>query len=309
MKDLVSIVIRTWNRKEDLKETLEILKNEQYIPLEIIVVDNGSTDGTDSMMTSKYPEVHFIKLSKNLGVEATNIGIEKAKGKFILLLDDDSHPQPGSISKAVEKFKENSKLGILAFKTIDSPTNFCPQEKFEKGKSKEEIKSGIKVKIFRGGGVMVKKEVVEKVGGYPKDFFWVGEESDLAMRALYAGYEIRYFPELIVIHRVSPKNRDLKKKTYYETRNLIWLYWKYSPVLLAFLKTTYSVFHLGFKALRNKVFLSYFKGLIDGIKKLPSIMKQRKIVYTQTIKFLVYSFCEKIFRNFQRKHEDSKNYS
>ena len=295
MKELVSVVIRTWNREEDLRKTLKILQNEPYKPLEIIVVDNGSTDNTSLMVKSNFPEVKLITLTQNRGVAATNVGMQEARGRYILILDDDSYPQAGSILSAIDKFREIPKLGIISFKTIDMPSGFTPQLKFEKGKTEKELKEGIEVKIFRGGGFMIRKDIFESVGGFPEDFFWVGEESDLAFRIINAGYEIRYFPELMVIHRASPKNRILSKKTYYETRNLIWLYWKYSPIIMALLKTIYSAFYLGIKALRNKVGLFYLKGLSDGIKRLPFILRHRQVVYTQTLGFLATSFINKLF--------------
>lgn len=284
----VCVVIRTWNRKEELRKTLERLR-EMDPDLEIIVVDNGSTDGTALMLTEEYSNIRLIRLSCNIGVEATNIGAGETKADYIFLLDDDAHPRPDCILEAVKRFKENPNMGILAFNTIDSPTGFCPQERLKPGKTDLGQKAGIKAKIFRGCGVMLKREVIEKVGGYPKEFFWCGEESDLAMRVLYAGYEIRYFPELIVIHRVSSLNRSLSKKTYFETRNLIWLYWKYSPVFMAMLKSLYSAIALGIRAIKNGVWGYYLRGLQDAVKGLPAIFKERKVVYTQTLKFALFS--------------------
>lgn len=284
-EEMVSVVIMTWNRNEDLKFTLNALKKEQYKPLEVIVVDNGSIDQTISMMQNYFSEFKLIKLPKNVGVTALNIGIGKAKGKYIFILDNDAHPETDSISLAVNKFKENLNLGISVFKTIDQPTGFCPELKFEKGKTKEEKKKGIKVKIFRGCGVMIKREVIEKVGGYPDDFFSWGEESDVAMRVLHAGFEIRYYPELVIHHRLSPRSRSLSRKTYYQTRNTIWLYWKYSPIVMASLKTVYSAIFMGINSLKNKTVIYYFRGLVDGIKRLPVVMEQRQVVYTQTIRF------------------------
>lgn len=284
-KDLVSVIIRTWNREEDLRRTLTILRAESYEPLEIIVVDNGSLDNTVDMLRDNFPEVELITLPRNTGVAATNIGFKKARGAYFLLLDNDASPEAGVILSAVSKFKDNPKLGIIAFKTIDFPLSYYLENKYKKTRRYKEIKNGIPVKFFCGCGVMIKREVIDEVGGYPEDFFWCGEESDLAMRAIHAGYEIRCYPELYIDHKLSAKNRNQSRRMFYETRNNIWLYWKYSPIILAFLKTAYTIVFNGKKSLGNGTTRYYFKGLSEGIKRLPVVMKQRQVVHTQTIRF------------------------
>jgi len=287
IEDSVSVIIPAWNREKDLKETLSNLQKQHHEPLEIIVVDNDSKDKTVSMVRNDFPQIKLIELSKNVGIAAVNIGIRESKGQYLLILDDDAYPEGDSISLAVDKFRENLKLGIAAFKTIDFPLGFTLEKKYKKANRYEETKKGIPVKIFCGCGVMIRREVIEKVGGYPEDFFWCGTESDVAMRAIHAGYEIRYYPELIVHHKLSQQNRSQSRRMYYETRNLIWLFWKYSPIIMALLKTIYIVIVMGLKSLVNGTFVYYFKGLVGGIKRLPVIMKQRQVVYTQTIRYAV----------------------
>jgi len=288
-KELVSVIIVSWNRPKDLKDTLSNLLVQQYEPLEIIVVDNNSKDKMAHMVCNDFPQVKLIELSKNIGIAAYNIGTKESKGEYLVLSDDDAYPEINSISLAVNKFRENSKLGIIAFKTTDFPLGLNLEKKYKKLNRYEETKKGIPVKIFCGCGVMIRREVIEKVGGYPypEDFFWCGEESDIAMRAIHAGYEIRYYPELIFHHKLSQQNRSQSRRMYYETRNLIWLFWKYSPIIMALLKTIYIVIVMGLKSLVNGTFVYYFKGLVGGIKRLPVIMKQRQVVYTQTIRYAV----------------------
>ncbi|MFH1642944.1 MAG: glycosyltransferase family 2 protein [Nanoarchaeota archaeon] len=290
IKSLVSIVIRTWNRADDLSETLLKLKQLTYQPLEIVVVDNGSNDNTIAVVSSSFPLVKIVKLDKNFGVEATNIGIENSQGEYLIVLDDDAFLMPGAIEVALAKFSENERLGILAFKIIDFYSGLSPQTKDEKRRKDIVRKEGILLKVFQGGGFMMHRKLFDEVGGYPEDFFFVGEESDLAFRVLAAGWEIRYFPELIVIHKPSLKSRSLSRKTYYEIRNIIWLYWRYSPFYLAFIKTFLSIFILGFKALKNRSIVYFFKGIGDGLIELPKQFKKHKVVYTQTTWFFLISF-------------------
>jgi len=293
IKNLVSIIIRTWNRADDLSETLLKLKQLDYQPLEIVVVDNGSKDNTVAVVDNLSPLVKIVKLNRNLGVEATNIGIKNSQGEYLIVLDDDAFFISGTVEKAVTKFKENKRLGILAFKIIDFYTGVAPQAKYEKKVNIITRNKGIPVKVFQGGGFMMLREVFEKVGGFPEEFFWVGEESDLAFRILSTSWEIRYFPDLIVIHKPSRMSRSLSKRTYYEIRNIIWLYWRYSPFCLAFAKTVLSIFVLGFKAVNNCTITYFFKGVRDSLIVLPKQFKKRNVVYTQTTRFILTSLIKK----------------
>src|SRR5690554_4798994 len=98
---LVSIVILCWNRKKDMKESLNNIRKIDYTNLEVIVVDNCSTDGTVEMIEQDYPEVNLIKMYKNIGIEAYNIGFKNSLGEYIVILDDDSFPAKGAIQRMV----------------------------------------------------------------------------------------------------------------------------------------------------------------------------------------------------------------
>jgi len=113
--DLVSIVMLSFNRKNDVQEGLQELLKQNYKNMEIIVVDNGSTDGTPGMVKNKFPEVTLITLKENLGVAAYNKGFQQAQGKYIVILDDDSFPGSNAIPRMVEEFEKNEKLGVVAF--------------------------------------------------------------------------------------------------------------------------------------------------------------------------------------------------
>lgn len=298
MTNLCSIVIRTWNRATDIKETLEILKQEKYDPLEIIVVDNGSRDNTVSMLKTFFPKVKVVALPENTGVAATNVGVKESRGEYIVILDDDAHPESGVISCGIEHLINDPKIGIIAFKIVDLRTWLSPQARLEKIQNLENIsKDGIETKIFQGGGFAIKRDVFELAGGFPEDFFWGGEESDLAFKVLDAGYKIKYFPNLVVVHRASPVNRINKKKVYWEIRNIIWLYWCYSPIFLALLKTAYSIVSLGMKAIQKRAFFFFISGVFDGVKGVPARLRKRRVIYTQTIRFMIKSFVKRVRRS------------
>jgi len=112
----VSIVMLSYNRKKDVAEGVEALLNQDYKNIEIIVADNGSTDGTAEMIRDKYNDkIQLIALEKNIGIAAYNMGFDRATGEYIVILDDDSFPVKNAITRMVEEFEKNDKLGVAAF--------------------------------------------------------------------------------------------------------------------------------------------------------------------------------------------------
>src|SRR5262245_58596550 len=99
MTPAVSIIISTFNRREVLLKNLARLEGlaSCQLPLEVLVVDNASKDGTADAVAAAFPRVFLLRQTKNLGPVAKDLAIEHARGELILFLDDDSYPQPGAI--------------------------------------------------------------------------------------------------------------------------------------------------------------------------------------------------------------------
>src|SRR5471030_2979179 len=112
---LVSIVSICWNRKADICESLRKIREIDYDNLEVILVDNYSTDGTIEEIEENFKEVKLIRMFKNIGIEAYNIGFKNARGKYIVIIDDDSFPHQQAVKRMVDKFENDEKLGIVAF--------------------------------------------------------------------------------------------------------------------------------------------------------------------------------------------------
>ena len=110
---LVSVVMLCWNRIDDVRESLSRLRLQTYSPIEVIVVDNASTDGTPEMVEQDFAEVRLIRMEENSGVAAYNVGFEEAEGEFIVILDDDSFPAEEAVARMVGKFQANPKLARL----------------------------------------------------------------------------------------------------------------------------------------------------------------------------------------------------
>ncbi len=236
---LVSVVILNWNRKDDLKETLESVSHQTYNNFEIIVVDNGSTDGSDEMMEHDFPNSRLIKLERNTGIAGYNVGMQNSQGRYIAVLDNDVILEAHWLARAVEELDKDAQLGIIAGRVL----NYYTKEEsafWSYGLGDDWVDKEFYTTVFIGCSAMIKREVFDKVGGYPEDYFFYYNEDVMAAKTVNAGYSIKYMPNILCYHKLSLKQRPRKNTYYYMWRNAYWFMWQYYPADLAI---KYSLLH------------------------------------------------------------------
>ena len=266
----VSIVMLCWNRWEDVNVSLSRIDQIDYSNLETIVVDNGSTDGSQKNIREQFPWVRLIEAGSNLGIEAYNLGFEAAEGEFILIIDDDSYPAKESISRMVQKFSENPKLGVCAFDV----RNADDYDRVAKTSNSASTTQSSYSTGFNGAGAGVKKEIFKKVGFYPGEFFLYMNEADCSLRIRDLGYEIRFFPDLIAYHNMAAKNRKSWRAPFYYTRNSFWLIWKNYPTSTALRETISLSFRCFYHSMEQLTFI-YIKALFSAFWNVSKISAKR----------------------------------
>lgn len=265
-ESIVSVVILAWNRRDDLAETLEKLSRDRYANLEIIVVDNASTDGTAEMVADRFPHVRLIREETNRGIAGYNTGFKAAGGEYIVALDSDSYPQRDAISKSVEVFRRRDDVGIVAF-DVHTPTETSlgsdnPEDRFEE------------VTGYHGAGVAFRRDVFDKAGYWYEPFFLYFNEMDHALRAVNAGYKIVRSPGIRAFHKSSSVSRSSANGPYYYVRNALWLVWRNYP-LLPMLVSTLKIIYL---AVAESVYQGtwiYIKAVIDGFRRGGEVLDER----------------------------------
>lgn len=271
-----SIVIITYNRKNDLRECIDSILNQSYVPDEIIIVDNNSTDGTENYFKSelKNPLVKYIRLDKNLGVAGgRNYGIKQASGDILVFIDDDSLIEPiNAIEKIIKKFEENPEIGIIAFKIVNYHTKTIWREEFPHIDKSLNPEEEFETTYFIGAGHAIRREVFKKCGLYPDDYFYGMEELDLSFRVIDKGFKIVYFPKVLVWHKKSPLGRVTdEKKWIYTYRNRLAISYKYLNSLF-FLVSSFIWF---FKILKeSKSLLVPIKGFFAFLEYKKTLIKQ-----------------------------------
>ncbi len=303
---LVSVIIPTHNRKNKLIRLIDSILQSNYPKekLEIIVVDDASTDGTYEEVRKKFPQIKVIRNEKELFLAGSrNIGIKNAVGEYIFLIDDDNVVDKNCIYELVMTLKSNNQIGIVAplmyylkqpnrvwcagirRNMVTSLTSKIYADVIDQGQFNGLIESVDVLNAF-----MVKREVVEKVGIFnDRDFPIHYDEADYGERVRRAGYRIVFNPKAKVWHDV-PLPEDIKDKArlfhchnelraYYCGRNRIIFHKKYSKwwqflVFISIFNWLFTLYYLRVILLgskkpfkeRLKIAKTYLKGVVEGMK-------------------------------------------
>ncbi len=242
MKDsnfpLISIVILNFNQLKVTCEFLDSTKVLTYPNFEIIFVDNNSKENPTDHVKQNYPDIKLIVNERNLGFTGgNNIGIAAANGDYIFVVNNDTEVTPNLLENLLEPFLRDTKIGMVSPKikffhqpNIIQYAGYNAINPFTGRNSavgnKEEDKGQHDMPGYtcyaHGAAMLVKKEVIDKVGAFYDDFFIYYEELDWSARTTRGGYEIYYQPSAVILHKESiTMGKESQLKAYYHNRNRI----------------------------------------------------------------------------------------
>ncbi|MBB6281995.1 glycosyltransferase family 2 protein [Geobacillus subterraneus] len=278
-KPLVSIVMLAWNRKDDVRESLRHIQEIDYNPLEVIVVDNASTDGTAEMVEEEFPYVQLIKMRENIGIAAYNVGFEQANGKYIVIIDDDSFPAKSAIERMVQVFEDDDQLGVVAFDVRNYYSYDEIKDKLDHTDEPVKVKATASnyYMSFNGAGAGIRKDLFKKIGYYPEEFFIYNNEMDCALKIWDAGYRIEFFSNIVSYHKYSPTNRASRRAPFYYTRNSFWLSWKHYPMDMALSITLKLIYYCFYYSIEQKTTV-YLRAIWSAFRESYKLKGKRKVV-------------------------------
>jgi GT2 family glycosyltransferase len=256
----ISIVILTWNCKKYIEECLDSLHAFRRRPdAEVIVVDNASSDGTPELVQDSYPEVILIRSSANLGfTKGSNLGIRRAAGKYLCLINPDVRVLDGCIEKMSAYMERNPQVGLLGPRMLNAhgqsdrsymgtPTLWnmlCRALALDKMFPKCKYFSGFlmfyfdrnrvaEVDILNGWFWMARSAAVEQIGLLDEDLFMYADDLDWSQRFRNAGWRVVYFPEAESIHYGGASSAHAPIRYAVEMQKANFQYWQKNHGILS----------------------------------------------------------------------------
>ncbi len=233
----VSIIIVNWNGGEVLEECLKSLSKIIYPNWELIVVDNGSTDGSEQKAKKLIKSAKLIKNKENVGFAlANNQALKGARGKYILLLNNDTKVTPNFLTPLVLRAEKNPKIAVIQPKILmmdktgllDNAGGFLTKIGFleHRGFGEKDSKEfNLETNIFtaKGACMLIRKSMVNQIGLFDTDFVSYFEETDFCWRVWLMGYKVLYFPKAIIYHKVgfTIKRLDVGNINFHYYKNRI----------------------------------------------------------------------------------------
>jgi GT2 family glycosyltransferase len=214
--DEVTVVVATRNRRERLMETLP----RHAAP--VIVVDNGSEDGTPDAVEQAFPHVTVLRLGINRGAAARNSGVALAATPFVAFADDDSYWAPGSLRQATKLLHAHPKAALLTGHVLVGPE--ARVDPISAAMASAPLGAppegpGPYVLGFLACAAVVRRSAFMTAGGFTPELMVYGEEALLAMDLAAAGWRLTYAPSLTVRHLPRPDGRDATARRRLEIRN------------------------------------------------------------------------------------------
>lgn len=291
-----SVIIPHLNGLHHLDDCLSALRRQTFDDFEIILVDNGSSDGSQAYLQGEFPEVKLLQLDRNQGFTgACNAGYAAAHGQFILLLNNDTEVDAAWLAAIVDAFGRHPNVGIVASKMMlfDRRDHFHTAGDFyrldgrpgnrgvwqrDRGQyDREEL-------VFSacGGAAGYRRRMLEEIGFLDKRFFFSCEDVDISWRAHLSGWDVLYVPSAIVYHKLKASSGTGPISSYHDGRNTLYVIWKNYPTTLlrrhwrAILRAQLKISAEALRAWRGRAARARLRGQIAGALGLPRMLPQRR---------------------------------
>jgi GT2 family glycosyltransferase len=294
---LVSIIIPNWNGIHHLPECLNALRAQTYRNTEVILVDNGSTDGSQAFVTEHYPEVRLLALEHNLGLTGgNNLGFDAAGGEILVSLNNDTEAHPRFIDALVIALVDHPEAGMAAAKMllfdrrdhIHSAGDGYGRDgiPFSRGVwQRDEGQFDEPGWVFGGcgGAVAYRRAMLDDIGMFDESFFMYCEDVDLNWRAQLAGWRCWYTPQAIVYHKLSATGGG-PIASYHTGRNTLWVIAKNYPDALLrkywmrILRAQWAIARDALRAWRGEAARARLRGQLAGLFRLPGRLGQRRFI-------------------------------
>jgi len=275
----VSVIIVNWNRRDLLRACLKSLETQRFTGFDVIVVDNGSSDGSADMVERDYSALRIIRNRENRGFcAANNQGIDASKADFVALLNNDAEADPGWLAALYGAFEGRPGFGMAASKIvvwedparIDKAGHLIYPDGQNRGRGAGETDRGQYDRLEEalwpdGCAAMYRREMLDSIGGFDEDLFAYGDDAELGLRARIAGWRCIYEPRAVVRHhRGATLGLGSRRRLELIERNRVLLAAKLFPWSLLWLNIPYYAARIVFgawEAARGRGEASVYQGV------------------------------------------------
>ncbi|GAA2846014.1 glycosyltransferase [Streptosporangium fragile] len=271
MTDLrIGAVVITWNRRREALASVGRLLALPERP-HVVLVDNGSTDGTAEAVRQAHPAAEVVALETNLGAAGRNIGVRRLRAPYVAFCDDDTWWEPGTLTRAADALDAHPRLAVVTARILVEPGGredpIVPEMRDSPVPTPGWL-PGPALGSFLAGASVLRRDAFLACGGFDRRLWLGGEEELLAADLAAAGWELCYLEELTVHHRASPL-RDAHARRRVGLRNTLWFVWLRRPVRPALRRTLHlirTVPHDRVSAL----------AVLDALRGLPWVLAERR---------------------------------
>jgi GT2 family glycosyltransferase len=307
----VSIIIVTWNGKQHLPDCLESLQSQTFHDFEVIVVDNGSTDGSPEYLRTRHPWVRVVQLPVNTGFAAgNNSGFSHSRGEYIVTLNNDTMAEPGWLGELVAVADAHPEAGMVASRIcnfthrdqIDSLGFRVCRDGMSRGAYRLQRYSALtmnpveEILLPSACVALYRRSMIDRIGFFDEDFFAFCEDTDLGLRGRLAGWGALLAPEAVVYHKYSQTTGVFSPfKLYLVERNHYWVALKTFPVSWILLLPFFTVVRFLVQAVtvirgagsggeflasgsRRGCLWAILRGMRDALAGTPAILRKRSQV-------------------------------
>jgi GT2 family glycosyltransferase len=288
----VSVIVLNWNGKQFLKDCFTTIFSQDYPDFEVIMVDNGSTDGSQEYVKQSFPHVKLIENPTNYGfAKANNQGMDASSGRYVVCLNNDIKLEKNFLSELVKTAKSGERIGMVAPKMVYFDTDQIDTigvRLFSSGLSWDTKDESLLGQVLApcGGAVLYTREMLEDIrleGDYfDSDFIIYCEDLDLGLRALSRGWKYAYSKAAIVHHLHSATMRAKKDMTIRLThRNNVWVLVKNLPLITLVKKSPWillaQLMAVAAYIPKGKAWL-VLKAKFEALGSLGKFLRKRKLI-------------------------------
>lgn len=268
----VAVVVITHQRREELLLALDRLLALPERP-HVVVVDNGSTDGSADAVRTRFPAVELIASPENLGAVGRNVGVARLHTPYVAFCDDDTWWEPGSLRIAADTLEANPRLAVVTARILVEPgggEDPIVAELRDSPVRGADWLPGPALGSFLAGASVLRRDAFTDVGGFCERLWLGGEEELMAGDLAARGWELCYLPELTVHHQAS-RARDPHRRRADGIRNTLWTTWLRRPLGPALRRTAQLLRTVP----RDRVTL---RGLAAAVRGLPWVVSERRVL-------------------------------